>query len=166
MTRLFGLSCAAYVVVWVWAATVLPDRVPVHFGAGGGADSWGSRTEALAIFAVAGAGIALVMGLCLLAVRQRRWAWINVPHKEWWIATPERQERMRRMALTDLGAIAVATMVLLIVLLAGTVEAAGQPDPALPWWFFLVLGSFLVGVLAWTVWSVSGRYRPDDGGLG
>ena len=52
-------------VVW-WAASVrgrLPDLVAVHFGAGGGADGFGSLTTLLVVLVVVMFPILLVMGL-------------------------------------------------------------------------------------------------------
>lgn len=61
-------------VVW-WAASVrgrLPDPVAVHFGAGGGADGFGSPTTLLVVLVVVTVPIVLVMGLLGSALRYPR----------------------------------------------------------------------------------------------
>ncbi|MFO6504177.1 DUF1648 domain-containing protein [Corynebacterium freneyi] len=61
-------------VVW-WAASVqgrLPDPVAVHFGAGGGADGFGSLTTLLVVLVVVTFPILLVMGLLGSARRNPR----------------------------------------------------------------------------------------------
>lgn len=48
------LASTAYVVALVWAALLLPDRVPSHFDAAGRVDDWSSRTSLLVTYAVIG----------------------------------------------------------------------------------------------------------------
>lgn len=163
MTRLFWTGCAAYAVAWFWAVARLPPRVPLHFGSGGRVDDWGSRTEALTWSGLFGVLMALVLGGSILLARRGSLVWLNVPHKAWWIATPARQERLRRQAVADGDALGAFTMAVLAILLVGIVQASRQPDPVLPWWFFLAVGGYLVAVLGWVVHAYRRRYRPDPG---
>ena len=60
MRAWFAGAVTAYVIVWVYAALVLPDVVPLHFGFTGEADRFASRTEALVVFGAVGLGVALL----------------------------------------------------------------------------------------------------------
>lgn len=160
MTRLFALGCLAYAVVWAWALAVLPSRVPLHFGAAGDADRWGTRTEALVTFGVLGAVVAGVFAGSVAMVRRGRVELVNVPHRDWWSATAERRSRMRELAEQDLALTGAATMVLLVLAVTGTVTAARQPEPSLPGWFFVALAGYFVVVVGWAVHAHRSRYRP------
>lgn len=159
---LLGACVAAYVVLLVVAATVLPDEVPLHVGIDGTVDRTGSRVEALLLLGGLGLGtVALLAGGALAAPRLPL-AWINVPHLAWWSATPQREARMRRMLADDLWLLACATTGLFaLVLVAVVLLARGGDDVTGP--------LLLVAVVVWgLVVGVGGvlaarrRYRPDD----
>ena len=79
------------VLVLLIAAVTLPDRVPIHFGPGGEADRIVGRQEALVTFAVVGLGIAVLMVGLARWMRRAPLTMVNVPHKDWWTATPARE---------------------------------------------------------------------------
>lgn len=157
----FLLALVAYAVLVVVAAVTLPERVPLHFGLGGDADRWGSRSEAVLTFALVGGGVALLLGgVAALAGRlPLRSSWVNLPHKDWWTATPEREERARRRMRQDLYAVAAGVMVLLVVVLAMTIAAARSDAARMPGgaWLPIVV---LAGALALVIWMPF-RYRPE-----
>ncbi|WP_181407589.1 DUF1648 domain-containing protein [Nocardioides sambongensis] len=152
-------SCLAYAAAWVLACVRLPDRVPLHFGGGGDVDRWGGRTEALVTFAVLGlAMIALFAGLAAVRVPT---SMLNVPHKEWWTATTEREERMRTMMREDGLRLGAATLLLLTAVLLLTVRAAGLAEPRLDGWFAVALGLYLAYLAGFTLHAFRVRYRHD-----
>ena len=138
---------------------LLPDRVPLHFGASGQPDRFGSRTEAVVTSALLGAGIiALFAGLARW-MRRLPPAMANIPHKEYWF-TPEHEPRLRRMLATDLylfGAMTLAFLLGMEVMIIGT---ARSEDPSLAPWFWGWLGVFLVATLGYGVHMTRSRYRP------
>ncbi|WP_181642232.1 DUF1648 domain-containing protein, partial [Nocardioides massiliensis] len=93
MRAWFWGTVAAYFVVWAYAAAVLPQRVPVHFGPLGEADRFASRTEALVTLGLVGLGTALIFVLTDLLLRRGDMSMLNIPHKPWWTATPARRDR-------------------------------------------------------------------------
>jgi hypothetical protein len=153
-----------YTAAVVWAAANLPDAgVPLHFGADGRADRFGSRAQALWAFGLLGAGLLALFAVMVLVARRVSPAVLNVPHKAYWIA-PERQPRLRRMLAADAAGLGSATILLLAALVVLTTLAA-RADPArLPEAFPIVLGAYLTGVVAWAVWSRTRRYRPPARG--
>lgn len=158
------ILAAAYVAVWIWSAAVLPDRVPVHFGLTGEADRWSSKPAALVLFAVLGAVVFGLMAWSLRLVDRSDLTgpWVNVPHRDWWTATPERLERVRRMLRRDLEALTVGMAVLFLALQVGTVVAARNGGGMGPLALTVVLG--LVGaMLLYGIWAAVRRYRPDEG---
>ncbi|TIC88202.1 DUF1648 domain-containing protein [Nocardioides sp. GY 10113] len=162
-TAAFAGSCLLYAAAWVAAAVALPDRVPVHFGFSGEVDRWSGRGELLVGTALVGLLVAGVLALVAFAPVPA--SMVNVPHKEWWTATPERAERMRAMARADALWLGTATMLLLTCLLVVTTAVADDPEPSLGPWFFAAIGIFLAAVTLHTAYSFVVRYRPDrDGG--
>ena len=159
-TYLATLVC--FLLVLVCCAAAMPADVPLHFGGSGAADRWGSRTEAITTMTIVGGLLAVVLGGTAALVDRLPLASLNVPHKVWWTATPEREQRMRAMMRTDLYALASATMLFLAVVVVAMTVAARSEDPALGPVFFVGLASYLVFVVAWTSWSLGTRYRRRD----
>jgi uncharacterized membrane protein len=152
---LTGVLAVAAVVV---AALVLPERVPTHFGAAGAPDDWSSRAGAVTFLAVfTAAMVALFVGLV-------RWVpampveWINIPNKRQWIEAGLEGELRRRLRVDLLVVGAGLNVVCLSVTLA-MVQAAHSPHGGLPWWWFVVLGVWLVFTTAHVVVMHAVRYR-------
>lgn len=161
--RLFLASVLLHAGVVVVAAFVLPDRVPLHFDASGEPDRVGSRLEALVAFAGLGAVLAGVLGGIAAAAPRIPLGHVNLPaaSKRWWSATPERERRMRRRLARDLWQLGAATMLLLAGLCGLTIRAARSSDPALGPWSWILVGVYLVVVVAWSIRTVRAN-RPED----
>lgn len=166
MRMAFWAPMAVYVVAWSWAATVLPERVPLHFDVSGEPDNWGSRAEMLVVMALVGGGMATLFGvLSWYAGRLPLSApWVNLPYKQWWIETPERQPRAQRMLAVDLHAFSAIVMAILLCVLVTTVHAAGQPVPRMPPLALSTVCALLLATAIWTTWVALARYRPRDDG--
>lgn len=158
----FTVSVVLYVVAWAAAAVLLPERVPLHFAGSGEPDRWGGRTEALVTFAILGAAMGSLLGGVALA--RFPIGWVNVPHKDWWTATPERTARLRRMIRDDGLRIGTATMLLLGALIVLTIRAARLADPHLDAGALLVIAAYLAWILGFAWRTYRGRYRPDEPG--
>lgn len=159
----FWSSVLVYLVVLAWAALVLPDGpVPLHFGAEGAADRFGSRTEALVSLGLVGLGTAVLMrGITRLLESGRiSFQHMNVPHKPYW-SRPENQQRAREMMAEDMDLVAAMTMGFLAVVALIVVDAA-LGDGVLAAWFWVALVGYLLLVTAWVVRMYRGRYRPPE----
>ena len=155
-----ALACAAYAGVLLVAAVTLPEQVPIHFGPGGEADRVVGREEALVTFAVVGAAMAVLMVGLARWMRRAPLTMVNVPHKDWWTATPAREARLRARLETDLLGIGALTMVLLVVVQAVTVRAADDPDPSLDPVAVAATVGYVALLLAAVLWIATRRYRP------
>ncbi|TYP86125.1 DUF1648 domain-containing protein [Blastococcus xanthinilyticus] len=159
----FTVAAGLYVAVWAWSWTRLPERVPVHFGAGGEPDDWSSRGAALLTTGLLGLGTALLFVGCVRLVRRTRGEWLNVPNPRYW-KHPENLARLRELAAGDLWLFGAWT----VLLLAGVdwliVRAATAEDPGLGWWPLALVAGYLAGVVGRTVWMYRRRYAvPEDG---
>lgn len=154
-------ATAAYALAFLVAVARLPDRVPLHFDGGGQVDRWGDRATALVLLAVLGVAMTLLFEWTAGQTDRIRIAWLNVPHQDWWTATPERESVLRARMSTDLWVIGALTMALLTVVEVSIVVAAHTEDPALGWPFFVALAVYLVAVLGYTALARP-RYRPTE----
>jgi hypothetical protein len=155
-----ALACAAYAGVLLVAAVTLPERVPIHFAAGGEADRVVGREEALVTFAVVGAAMAVLMVGLARWMRRAPLTMVNVPHLDWWTMTPAREARLRARLETDLLGIGALTMALLVVVQVLTVRAADDPAPSLGPAAGIAVVAYVVVLLAVLVWISTRRYRP------
>jgi uncharacterized membrane protein len=160
--RTFVASTVLLVAALVVAAVGLPEQVPLHFDGTGDADRWGSRTEALVTMSLVGGLLVVLLGGTAAFVDRLPVTMLNVPHKQWWTASPEREARMRRMMATDLYVIGAATVLLVALAVLATLQAA-RTDATLGGLFVAGLVVYLVVVLGWTVWACTSRYlRRSD----
>jgi hypothetical protein len=160
--RAFLAACLLYAAVLAVLVAVLPDRVPLHFGADLQADRAGSRAELL--LAAAGAGVllaALFAGLARWSHRMPLHA-VNVPHAHHW-KTPEHEAELRRRVRTDMLTVGAATLVFLAAMFA-LVGRAAVAGTGLSGWAVVLLAAFLTAVLGWSVWLATHRYRPPATG--
>lgn len=159
----FVASVLVYLVVLGWAVAVLPDGpVPLHFGADGTPDRFGSRTEAVVVLAAVGLGTAALMaGLTRLLEGDRiSFRHMNVPYKPYW-SRPENQQRARRMMAEDMGLIAAMTMGLLAAVAVTVVDSALGGGSSTGW-FWWVMAGYLLAVTGWVVRMYLSRYRPPE----
>jgi hypothetical protein len=161
--RALLLTSSAYVVVLVWAAVVLPDRVPSHFDAAGRVDDWTSRTEMTVFWAAIGVLVLVGMPALTRLAASGDGTWVNMPQrsKDYWFA-PERRAEFRTRFGDDLEAFTALTGVLLIALLALTTWVGTTGRDGAPWWVFAGLtGCYLAATAVWTV-RLLRAYRPPD----
>lgn len=153
----------AYAVGVVWAALVLPDRVPSHFDGAGRVDDWTSRTAMLAFWVVV--GTVVLTGIPAVT----RWAvsgdgtWVNMPQrsKDFWFA-PERRSEFRSRFTDDMEVFTALTGTLLVAALAVTTWVGATGRDGAPWWTFVAgLSAYLLLATWWTIALVR-RYRPPD----
>ena len=158
----FVLSLIAFVAAVVVAVVALPDRVPMHFDIAGEVDRWASRGELLVAMGLVGVLMAALFGGVAAGVDRIPFSMINVPHKAWWSATPERQAVVRSRMRTDMHVIGGLTLLLLTVILLLTVRAARLVEPRLDAWFWVALAVYLTVIAAFTAYAVVVRYRKES----
>ncbi len=157
----FWIAVTLFAGLVAWSARALPAQVPVHFGLGGEADRFASRSQAVFEASVIGSGVALVFSLTDLLVRRGPLSLVNVPHKAYW-TTPEREPRLRQMIAHDTWVIGTLTMLLLIGVELQIVAVADQPDPRLGPWVWAMVAAYLVAVAGYAIFMQVTRYRPEE----
>lgn len=144
---------AAVSVVRTWTILgALPERVASHFDAAGMPNGWMPREGFLALQA----GIlALMVLLFVLLPRTIAWlpvGFVNLPHREHWLAPERREETMATIELW-MGALGLLVVVSIAIFEELAVQANLPGGPGrlsmLPFW--LTLFAVLAAATAWTV---------------
>jgi hypothetical protein len=88
----FIASFVANLVLAIVSTQVLPERVAIHFGAGGAANGWGSTTANALLMA----GVDLLLFCSIYfspwLIERIPARWISLPNRDYWL-TPENKER-------------------------------------------------------------------------
>lgn len=159
----FWLTAAAFGVTLIAAYVLYPERTPLHWGADGKPDRWGSRLEA--VLTVGGIGAGLIVLFALLAI----WApripkeLINLPRrsKQWWTKTPEREAEFRRRFGVDAYVVGAMTVGFLSIVTVVTIVSARTGND-LQVVAIVATGIYVLAVLAWCIYLVRVRYAPED----
>jgi uncharacterized membrane protein len=155
----FAVAFGLHLTAVAWAASRLPLRVPVHWGAGGAPDQWGSRSEFVLSAALAGALVgALSVGAALL-LRRVSVQSVRVPFAEHW-TSPAHEGELRDRLERDALWLGTATLLMITIATLFAVEAATSARQRLSPWVVVVLVGYLLAVTARCVWSSLVGYRP------
>ncbi|GAB7193092.1 hypothetical protein NUM3379_38010 [Kineococcus sp. NUM-3379] len=159
----FLASALLHAVVLAVAAVVLPERVPLHFGAGLHADRWGERGELLLADALVAALLAgLFAGLAALTARVPLQL-VNVPSPAYW-KSPEHEAELRRRLRDDVLGLGAATLAFAAAACALTVHAAATGSGRLSLAFAALLVLYLGATVAWCAHLVLVRYAVPHTG--
>lgn len=140
----------------------LPARVALHWRLDGSADAFGTPTQFVVSFGVAGVILLLLFAAVLLLVRRAPVTIMNVPYREYW-KRPENVDELRALMQRDLMRIFTAVFLLLTVIVVAAAGGAIDGSSRLSWLIPVAVGVFLAGLLAYLAWAVPRRYRPPAG---
>jgi uncharacterized membrane protein len=133
-------------------APLLPERIASHFDAAGRANGWSAKTEFFAL------NLAFVAGMALMFLGLTAWLpkipneWINLPHKDYWLA-PARRAATLETLQQQMEWLAAATVALMVGITQLTIEAnlgGGQAWPRAAFW--LLFGGYMAFFVVWLVW--------------
>jgi hypothetical protein len=149
-----GVLCVGFLVWITCSAAWLPERVAVHFGSGGEANGWMTRSAHLLFIGALGVGVPLLFAGLVLLIGWIPAQFINVPRRDYWLA-PEREAETRGLisrGLLWLGCLMVVFFsgIQLLLVQANLVAPAHWPMQ----WGLPVTGGFLVGVGLWLAYFI------------
>lgn len=134
----------------VWAE--LPDTMASHFGMGGVPDAHMSKGPFFVFLAVSAGGSIAVVFASAFFIRRIPSRWINIPNREYWLATDERREVALDCIVRPLAWIGLLTAALLAVAVELALQAnLDQTSFANDVFIVLLVGYFalVIAVLAW-----------------
>lgn len=141
-------SAAVFVLVLLWMWSTRPaGEVPLHFGAGGEPDRWGTPLRAITESAIVGAGAFALLGAMAAYAPRMPWSMVNVPHKEAW---EPHQGWVRRRVRDDLFLTGAWTVLLIAGLDVGIWLAADDAEASLGLggaWVAFMLVLFVAGMV-------------------
>jgi uncharacterized membrane protein len=146
-----GLLCAGYLIFIAASASLLPERMAVHFGADGEANGWMSRSADLILLGGLGVGMPLLFVALSLLTGLIPARFVNIPHREYWLS-PERRAQTRAYISRQM----IWMSCLMVLFLAGihglTIQSnhVTPPHLAMNLFWTLVVG-FLAGVASWSI---------------
>jgi uncharacterized membrane protein len=143
--------------VWVLAVVAwpsLPERIPIHFDAGGRPDGWVPKSFGwwFAMPALAtgiGALLGIVLPRWMVAMARANSRWLNVPRKQQFMALPaDARERAIRAPMPWLLVLACGVQALIGWIVHGSARvAAGEWATLPPVPSFVLIGSVLAGAV-------------------
>lgn len=148
-----GIAIALFLrVALVWSE--LPDTMASHFGAGGRPNDYMSKVPFFWFLAVsAGGSIALVFAAAGMLKRLPA-RWINIPNRDYWLATRERREVAMDRIAAPMAWIGLLTAALLAVAVEFTIKANLQQTNFANDVFIVMMVSYLLLVTAITIWMI------------
>jgi uncharacterized membrane protein len=153
-TILFALPLVAAAHV-AYYYPQLPERVPSHFGPGGAADAWMSKSAFAGFYLILLTFFTLLMGGIAALLRHLPTETINMANREYWLA-PERREATLARLSGDMSVFGVALNLFLIATMHLSFQAALDGTERLNMPVFL---SMFVGFFVFTGWWLLGFYR-------
>jgi len=160
MRAWFLVVFAAVIGLTIVGHVVQPSDVAIHFGVGGGADSWAPKIVASAVFlglhTLLFASFWYLPRLCLLLPAEL----VNLPNKHYWLAEPNRGRFLELME--DLSArFGVALLLFTGFAELLTIRANLSPPAQLDQrWFMVALIAFLAYTVRWCVQLVRAFRLP------
>ena len=132
----------------------LPENMASHFGAGGRPNDYMSKVPFFWFLAVsAGGSIALVFAAATTLKRLPK-RWINIPNREYWLATDERREVAMNRIAAPMAWIGLLTAALLAVAVEFTIRANLHGTNFANDVFIVMMVGYLLLVAAITIWMI------------
>ncbi len=140
-------------------APLLPEQVATHFNAAGQPDGWSSSSEYLVTNLLLCGGMAALFLLVTSLMKKLPNEWINMPHKDYWLA-PERRDATLSALQKQMEWLGAATLALLVGITQLTIEANLSSGPLDNQIFWLLFGSYMIYAVVWAVRLVRGFKLP------
>ena len=145
------LSFMANLFLALVSASLLPERVAIHFAWGGAANGWASRLDSVLLTLGLDTLLFLTFWLSPAWLRRTPINWVNLPNRAYWLS-PERREATIARFSERLWAFGTALFLFLLAVGLLTLEANRSDPVRLDEPLFLVaLAFFLAYTLYWAV---------------
>jgi uncharacterized membrane protein len=148
--KLFWLLVLAAAFHMIYYYPLLPERVASHFDGYGRPNGWSSRDAFIAIYAFVMLLMAVLYAGIGYALPRLPDSLINLPNKDYWFA-PERKAEAMAVIKQDMAVFFSATLIFLIGTMHLTIRVNVGRSETLGDWFFLLLFSYLVFVIVWSI---------------
>ena len=148
-----GISIALILrVALVWSE--LPETMASHFGAGGRPNDYMSKVPFFWFLAASAGGSVAIVFAAAGMLKRLPARWINIPNRDYWLATDERREVAMNRIAAPMAWIGLLTAALLALALEFTIEANLERAHFANDVFIVMLVGYLLLVAAITIWMI------------
>jgi uncharacterized membrane protein len=145
------IQCAIYL-------PKLPPHVASHFDGAGNPNGWSSKGGLLAIYATV-----VILYILIFVVMPGRLlrlpaSWINLPHKNYWLA-PERREIATSMLAARMQWFGIASLLFMMGIFQLVFEANSRDPRQLSSWALWWIVGYVVASLVWVL-ELYRAFRP------
>ncbi len=139
-------------VALVWSE--LPETMASHFGAGGRPNDYMSKVPFFWLLAASAGGSVAIVFAAAGMLKRLPARWINIPNRDYWLATDERREVAMNRIAAPMAWIGLLTAALLAVAVEFTIEANLEQSHFANDVFIVMMVGYLLLVAAITIWMV------------
>lgn len=162
MKKTFIISFVLLLILNVVAYLVLPDRVAIHFGKGGGADSFAGKEINFLIFLGFEILLFAIFFYSPALIEKTPPKWTNLPNKHYWLKEENLPVLKKKLAnlMYEFGTVFFLLFILITFLM---IDANQSTPPRLKeHLFFPIFIGFMVYTLYWTIkFFISFRIPKD-----
>ncbi len=119
--------------------STLPDRMASHFEFSGKANGYSSKDSFYLMWFIQIAILNVMVPGVGWLVRKVPPGMVNIPHREYWLATPERRRECGSKSTGLLAVIMSCVNLFLVGLFQSVLDVNSGQSPALPFWLPLLL---------------------------
>ena len=139
-------------VALIWSE--LPETMASHFGAGGRPNDYMSKVPFFWFLAASAGGSVAIVFAAAGMLKRLPARWINIPNRDYWLATDERREVAMNRIAAPMAWIGLLTAALLAVAVEFTIEANLEQAQFANDVFIVMLVGYLLLVAAITIWMI------------
>lgn len=162
--RLLALEAAVMAFQWIHFYPLMPEKMATHFGASGEANGWMPRDGFLLFYCGMCAFLMLLFLLLPRLIGLFPDSMINMPNKEYWLATGRRGQTMALVG-AHMAWLAVLVLGLMLAILQLTFLSNLMPEPRLEGTSIgITMGGFFLCMLVWLVAFIKAFNLPKGPG--
>jgi len=133
----------AHLGVVLYSYPILPERVPMNFGASGVAASFSSKENMILSHVAIIAFLLVIFGIIVAVLKSGKTIHFNVPNSEYWFS-PERRAQSSNKVLALLLWILCSVLALMLLVFYSTAESAMMETNKLGAAFYIGFAFFLL----------------------
>lgn len=117
---LWILSLAGLVIQGTYYYPELPERIATHFDSQGNANDWSSKTSFFVLWYFLIVLMNVWVPLSSVILRKVPPAMLSIPHKEYWLATDERKEKLDSVIFVTMAGVFIGVNIIMFIVFQHT----------------------------------------------
>ena len=158
--RILWLTFLLFVALQIYYYPQLPERMAVHFGPSGKANSFMNKVNSFWLDIGILFFLSLLMWSLSVIIYKVKDIWLNLPNKDYWLAPQRRKDTLDYLSTSILN-IGIATNIFIILLfyevILANLSGSSRLNPA----FWLVFLLYLLGIF-WFTFSFVKKFSKRE----